>query len=458
MAEAQQVLRMNGLRGRVRLRTDGGLKTGRDIVMAAMLGADEFGFGTAALIAIGCDMARQCHLDTCPTGIATQREDLRSRFTGKPEQVVMFLRFLAEEVRQILAELGFRRLDDVIGRADLLLAPAADTAEGGAAALPALDLAPLLAGGPDGAPRRCTSGGQPAPLAGETPLDEEALLNDALPLLMRGYGVLVHEQIQNSDRTVGARLAGEIARRWGDSGLPSGSITCHFTGSAGQSFGAFCVPGLRLILAGDANDYVAKGMTGGQVIVMPPPHHRFSAQEQIIVGNTVLYGATGGRLLVRGRAGERFAVRNSGAVAVVEGVGDHGCEYMTGGAVVVLGPTGRNFGAGMSGGIAYVYDREHCLPGLLNPQMVRLERIATEAEAADLEALIRHYAQMTGSDLAASLLDGWPEALASFWRVVPDAGVGVERPLERFVADLYPASSTVPYALAGQEAARRMIG
>jgi glutamate synthase (NADPH/NADH) large chain/glutamate synthase (ferredoxin) len=459
LAETQQVLRLNGLRSRVRLRTDGGLKTGRDILVAAMLGADEFGFGTAALIALGCDMARQCHLDTCPTGIATQREDLRQRFTGKPEQVVMFLRFIAEEVRALLADLGFRRLDDIIGRADLLMAQQDAAAEDRAAMLSALDLAPVLASGPDDTPRRYMPVGQPATPTESEPLHEEALLNDALPLLARGYGILLHERIHNSDRTVGARLAGEVARRWGDTGLPGGSITCHFTGSAGQSFGAFCVPGLRLILAGDANDYVAKGMTGGQIIVMPPPHHRYSAEEQIIIGNTVLYGATGGRLLVRGRAGERFAVRNSGAVAVVEGVGDHGCEYMTGGAVVVLGPTGRNFGAGMSGGIAYVYDRGNCLPSLLNRQMVRLERIDREAEAADLETLVRHHAQMTGSDLAASLLARWHDALASFWRVVPETAVTTERPLETLVADLHPASSVVPSVLIGQEtSARRMIG
>jgi glutamate synthase (NADPH/NADH) large chain/glutamate synthase (ferredoxin) len=459
LAEAQQVLRMNGLRGRVRLRTDGGLKTGRDIVMAAMLGADEFGFGAAALIALGCDMARQCHLDTCPTGIATQREDLRKRFTGKPEQVVTFLRLIAEEVREILAGLGFRRLDDVIGRADLLIASKEGAAEARATPLPTLDLDALLASGPADTPRRSTPAEQVVSLAGGKPLDEEELLNDALPLLARGYGVLVHEHIHNAHRTVGAGLAGEIARRWGDSGLPAGSITCHFTGSAGQSFGAFCVPGLRLILAGDANDYVAKGMTGGQIIVMPPPHHRFNAQEQIIVGNTVLYGATGGLLLARGRAGERFAVRNSGAVAVVEGVGDHGCEYMTGGVVVALGPTGQNFGAGMSGGIAYVYDREQRLPDHLNPQMVRLERIESDAEAADLEALIRHHAQVTGSDLAASLLTGWQDALAAFWRVVPETATEAARPLQTVVSGLQLAPGAPPYALGERVAAvRRMTG
>src|SRR5579871_192741 len=436
LAEAQQVLRLNGLRGRVRLRTDGGLKTGRDVVVAAMLGADEFGFGTAALIAMGCDMARQCHLDTCPTGIATQKEELRKKFTGKPEQVVMFLRFIAEEVREILAELGFRCLDDIIGRTDLLVPPAENAGEGKHATLPTLNLEPLLASGPQEPPRRYTPVERHAPLADSKPVDEAALLDYALPLLDLGGKVFLNKQIRNADRTVGARLAGEIARRWGDSGLPPESITCHFTGSAGQSFGAFCVPGLRLILAGDANDYVAKGMTGGQIIVMPPPEHRFNAQEQIIVGNTVLYGATGGLLLARGRAGERFAVRNSGAVAVVEGVGDHGCEYMTGGAVVVLGPTGHNFGAGMSGGIAYVYDPEGCLPGLLNPQMVRLENIENETEAADLKALIRQHAQMTGSDIAFKLLANWEQALASFWRVAPEAADQATQPLRPVVASL----------------------
>jgi glutamate synthase domain-containing protein 2/glutamate synthase domain-containing protein 1/glutamate synthase domain-containing protein 3 len=454
LAEAQQVLRLNGLRGRVRLRTDGGLKTGRDVVVAAMLGADEYGFGTATLIAIGCDMARQCHLDTCPTGIATQREDLRRKFTGKPEQVVLLLRFIAEEVREILASLGARALDDIIGRSDLLTVLLEDVPEAKAKLIATLNLESLLASGPDDTARRHMPQNHRSALARSEPRHEEELLNDALPLLMRDFGVLVHQPIHNADRTVGARLAGEIARRWGNKGLPSGSITCHFTGSAGQSFGAFCVPGLRLILAGDANDYVAKSMTGGQVIIMPPPHHRFVAQDQIIVGNTVLYGATGGLLLARGRAGERFAVRNSGAVAVVEGVGDHGCEYMTGGAVVVLGPTGHNFGAGMSGGIAYVYDREGHLPDLLNPQMVRLERVEQEDEASDLETLVRHHMQMTGSDLAAALLADWQEALGSFWRVVPEAAQAA-RPLQGVVASLQGTPMTAPYALGERGAVAR---
>ncbi len=461
LAETQQVLRMNGLRGRLRLRTDGGLKTGRDVVVAAMLGADEFGFGTAALIALGCDMARQCHLDTCPTGIATQREDLRKRFAGTPEQVGTFLRFIAEEVREILGDLGFRRLSDVIGRVDLLSSATPDTTATGATPLPALDLEALLASGPDGTPR-CYAPANSPTRQGEIPqektaLHEENLLNDALPLLKRGYGIIVHEPIHNRDRATGARLAGEIAHRWGDSGLPSGSITCHFSGSAGQSFGAFCVPGLSMILVGDANDYVAKSMAGGQIIVMPPPYHNSRAHEQTIMGNTVLYGATGGLLLARGQAGERFAVRNSGAVAVVEGVGDHGCEYMTGGTVVVLGPTGCNFGAGMSGGVAYVFDRETRLPGLVNPELVRLERIANEGEADDLTVLLRYHAQMTGSDLASLLLATWQDALPSFWRVVPQTATQTTRPLQSVVSSLHlaPSAPTPVFPLRESEAARR---
>ncbi|HEU5200986.1 MAG TPA: glutamate synthase-related protein, partial [Ktedonobacterales bacterium] len=453
LAEAQQVLRLNGLRNRVRLRTDGGLKTGRDIVVAAMLGADEFGFGTAALIAIGCDMARQCHLDTCPTGIATQREDLRKKFTGRPEQVTTFLLLVADEVRQMLARLGARTLDEVIGRADMLTALSCTqdcTKEAKASAIPTSHLESLLASGPDEAPRRYIPRKHGETPLHTEPLQEEALLNDALPMLTRGHGVLLHERIRNRDRTVGARLAGEIARRWGDSGLPSGSITCHFTGSAGQSFGAFCVPGLRLMLAGEANDYVAKGMAGGQIIVMPHTHHSFNAHEQVIVGNTVLYGATGGMLLVRGRAGERFAVRNSGAIAVVEGVGDHGCEYMTGGAAVILGPTGRNFGAGMSGGAAYIYDEKGYLPGKVNPQMVRMERLTDADEAEDLATLIRYHAQVTGSDLAATLLANWQMTLASFWRVTPETAEAA-RPLQGAITILSHAQAPLPHSLVEQE-------
>jgi glutamate synthase domain-containing protein 2/glutamate synthase domain-containing protein 1/glutamate synthase domain-containing protein 3 len=439
LAEAQQVLRLNGLRSRVRVRTDGGLKTGRDIVIAAMLGADEFGFGTAVLVALGCDMARQCHLDTCPTGIATQREDLRQRFAGRPEHVANFLVALAAEVREILAAIGVRSLSEVIGRADLLAPCAAPRDERYGACGPAapwLDLAPLLAAGADDVPRRHEAARAGVPPTCAEPLAEEQLLDAAAPLLERGHGVLVHASIHNRDRAVGARLAGVIARRWGDAGLPRGTITCQYTGSAGQSFGAFCISGMRLLLVGDANDYVAKGMHGGEVAVMPSPHHRFVAHEQVIVGNTVLYGATGGMLLACGRAGERFAVRNSGAIAVVEGMGDHGCEYMTGGVVVVLGATGRNFAAGMSGGVAYVYDERDDFPARLNAQMVRLERVTVPTEADDVRALIWYHAQATQSDRAAMLLADWPAALARFWRVVPQTGESSARPLETLAANL----------------------
>jgi len=459
LAEAQQTLRLNGLRGRVRLRTDGGLKTGRDVVIAALLGADEFGFGSAALIAIGCDMARQCHLDTCPAGIATQREDLRRKFTGRPEQVVAFLRFVAEEARTLLASLGARSFDEIIGRADLLatLAPTTDETDdlnhADTAAIrhqrpDTLDLAPLLSSGEDDAPRRHsprpvtvatlvereTDADAPASASATTP--EAKLLDDAAPLLMRGYGVTLRGQIHNRDRAMGARLAGEIARRYGDDGLPSGSVTYQFSGSAGQSFGAFCVPGLRLSVWGDANDYVGKGMTGGEIILAPPTQSAFVAHEQVILGNTALYGATGGLLLARGQAGERFAVRNSGAVAVVEGAGAHGCEYMTGGVVVALGAVGANFGAGMSGGAAYVYDEDERFPQRINGETVRIARVTDADEADDLAALLRYHGEATGSDRARSLLAMWPVSARRFWRVIPLVGEPAARPLEATLARL----------------------
>ncbi len=436
LAEAQQVLRKNGLRGRVRLRTDGGLKTGRDIIVAALLGADEFGIGTAALVALGCDMARQCHLDTCPTGIATQREDLRGRFEGRLEHLAAFLLSITEEVRELLASLGARTLDDITGRADLL-AVRDDPQANHERATRVLDsLSPLLSAGPDDTPRRWLGGSATAPATNGLSEYEATLLDDALPLLARGGTVLLQHAIRNRDRTVGARLSGEIAHRWGDSGLPEGHIICHYTGSAGQSFGAFCVPGLRLVLVGDANDYVAKGMTGGEIVVMPPHGARFVAHDQTIMGNTVLYGATGGLLLARGRAGERFAVRNSGAIAVVEGVGDHGCEYMTGGVVVVLGETGRNFAAGMSGGIAYVYDEHDTLPGKVNPELVRMERIAGGGEAEAVAALVAYHLQATASNRAAALLANWPATLDRMWRIVPRAAEEIREPLDAVITYL----------------------
>ncbi|HEX2326651.1 MAG TPA: glutamate synthase-related protein, partial [Chloroflexota bacterium] len=370
LAETQQVLVMNDLRGRIRVRTDGGLKTGRDVLVAALLGAEEYGFGTAALIAIGCDMARQCHLNTCPTGIATQREDLRAKFTGVPEQVIHFFAHVAQDVREGLAALGARTLDEVIGRCDLLRQKSVP----GQPRTDLLDLSAVLAQvDPEGRrPRRCL---QPRnDRAGYEPVDDE-IIPRALPALERGEPFSLSLPIRNSQRTAGARLSGAIALRYGDAGLPEGTVRLRFTGSAGQSFGAFLAPGVHLSLQGEANDYVGKGMHGGQIAVFPPTQAAYSAYRNTIVGNTVLYGATGGSLFVAGRAGERFAVRNSGAQAVVEGAGDHCCEYMTGGMVVVLGETGRNFGAGMSHGLAFVLDEHGSFPQRVNRELVSLERL-----------------------------------------------------------------------------------
>ena len=403
LAEAQQVLMRNGLRGRVKVRVDGGLKTGRDVIIAALLGAEEFGFGTAALVSLGCDMARQCHLNTCPAGVATQREDLRAKFNGQSQYLINYLTLVAGEVRQWLARLGFERMDDVIGRADLLEAPENST----------LDLSAVLCAVPGKSTEAALSNEvHTAPLARQLLLEAEQALNGERSVLMQ-------HPIQNSDRAVGASLAGEIARRYGNAGLAGASITCSFTGAAGQSFGAFCVPGMRLILSGEANDYAGKSMTGGQIIIAPPPDASFAAHQNTILGNTALYGATGGQLFAAGRAGERFAVRNSGALAVVEGVGAHACEYMTGGIVVVLGETGLNFGAGMSAGVAYVLDLEGIFPVRCNTELVDLQRIDDPEEAWALRTIIQWHRKKTHSWRAAQLLAEWRRMHHFFWRVSP---------------------------------------
>jgi glutamate synthase domain-containing protein 2/glutamate synthase domain-containing protein 1/glutamate synthase domain-containing protein 3 len=402
LAETQQVLVRNGLRRRVKVRVDGGFKTGRDVVVGAMLGAEEFGFGTAALVSLGCDMARQCHLNTCPTGIATQREDLRAKFTGRPQFLINYLTHVAEEVREFLAQLGLARLDDLIGRADLL-----ECSEDSA-----LDLSGLLVAMPVTSSRDALVTRPHSVLADD-------LLREAEQALNGERSVLTQHVIHNDDRAIGAGLAGEIARRYGNKGLPGVSITCTFQGSAGQSFGAFSVPGMRLILNGDANDYVGKSMTGGQIIIAPPMEATFATQENAILGNTVLYGATGGYLFAAGRAGERFAVRNSGAVAVVEGLGDHGCEYMTGGMVVVLGETGQNFGAGMSSGVAYVLDTKDNFQSLCNQEMVTLERVGEQHEIESLRSVIEWHARKTRSKHAEQILEQWEHLLPRFWRVQP---------------------------------------
>ncbi len=413
LAETQQVLMLNGLRGRVRVRTDGGLKTGRDIVVAALLGADEFDFGTAALVSIGCDMARQCHLNTCPTGIATQREDLLEKFTGTPEAVINYFTFIAEDVREIMASLGYSRLDDIIGRVDLL-APMEEQLVGRAAALN-LD-AILKDVDPSGTlPRHCM---QPRNDRNIRRLDHEVIVNDITPALETGEGVSLAYDLLNSDLTVGAGVAGAIAERYGIDGLPDETVRIDFFGTAGQSFGAFCTNGMRIALQGEANDYVGKGMSGGEIVIKPTEDASFAGHENVIIGNVVLYGATGGKLFAAGRAGERFAVRNSGAIAVVEGTGDHTCEYMTKGVVVVLGSTGRNFGAGMSNGYAYVLDEDDSFPRKYNPELVDVRRLEP-AEELFLQSLIGEHRDATGSPRANEILYRWDRYLPLFWKVVP---------------------------------------
>ncbi len=417
LAETQQVLVENGLRERVLLRVDGGLKTGRDVIVAALLGAEAYGFGTAALVASGCAMIRQCHLNTCPVGIATQREDLRAKYQGEPEHVIRFMTYVAQQVRMLLARLGARCLDDLIGRVDLL--------QPRDVALPKparLDWSALLRDpDPSGTvPRRRMQARNQRPE--REPLDEQ-LVRDAAPALERAERVERSYAISNRDRSLGARLAGELARRYGDAGLPAGTIGFRFRGAAGQSFGAFTASGTQLTLTGEAQDYVGKGMAGGELVVRPAPGGPAS-ERSVIVGNTVLYGATGGALYASGQAGERLGVRNSGALAVVEGCGDHGCEYMTGGVVVVLGATGRNFGAGMSGGLAYVWDPSERLPGRVNPGMVQLLSLDAPdgPEVALLRALIERHVALTGSAHARRLLEVWERTVASTWLVAPRPG------------------------------------
>jgi glutamate synthase domain-containing protein 2/glutamate synthase domain-containing protein 1/glutamate synthase domain-containing protein 3 len=413
LAETQQTLLLNDLRSRIRVEVDGQIKTGRDVVIAALLGADEFGFSTAPLIAMGCIMMRVCHLNTCPVGIATQNPELRARFQGTPEHVIAYLMFVAEEVRSIMASLGVRRFADLIGRPEMLETDEAIDhwkARG-------VDLSMVLhaADVPPDVPRSCVRA--PTPVLGDA-LDWE-LIEQCEPAIERAEAVRLGPiPVRNVNRTVGGILSGEITRRRGARGLPEGTIELELSGSAGQSFAAWLAPGVTLTLRGETNDYAGKGLSGGVVVVRPPETAQYRAEENMIVGNTVLYGATAGRAFFRGLAGERFAVRNSGARAVVEGVGDHGCEYMTGGRVVVLGPTGRNFAAGMSGGIAYVYDRDRAFKGRCNLELVDLEPL-TDDDAADVKALISEHAQRTGSMVARNVLASWDRSSERFVKVMP---------------------------------------
>jgi glutamate synthase (NADPH/NADH) large chain len=409
LAETQQTLLLNGLRDRIVVQTDGQLKTGRDVVVAALLGAEEFGFATAPLVVSGCIMMRVCHLDTCPVGVATQNPVLRERYTGKPEFVVNFFEYIAEEVREYLAELGFRSIDEAIGHAEMLdVTRAVDHWKASG-----LDLAPILhvPALPEGAARHNTTG-QDHGL--DKALDNK-LVEIAADALERGEPVRAQIEIRNVNRTVGTILGHEVTKRYKGDGLPDGTIDITFTGSAGQSFGAFVPRGITLRLEGDANDYVGKGLSGGRIVVRPDRSASFEAEDQIIAGNVIGYGATSGEIFLRGQVGERFCVRNSGAVAVVEGVGDHGCEYMTGGLVVVLGPTGRNFAAGMSGGVAFVLDLDQ---GRVNPELVELRPVDGDA-AEELEALVRRHLEETDSAVAAQLLDDWPASLQRFTEVMP---------------------------------------
>ncbi len=416
LTETQQTLVANDFRGMVLLRVDGGMKTGRDVVMAALMGAEEYGFGTAALVAEGCIMARQCHLNTCPVGVTTHDPKLIAKYTGTPERVINFFNGIAQEVRSILAGLGFRSLDEIIGRIDLLKSKEPISNQKAIQ----LDLAPILIDvDPDHKKARRRIDERNVPIDWVKESLEEKILRDASDAIEGKRSVKLKYRIRNVHRTVGARVAGRIAKKCGDVGLPPKiELECSFTGSAGQSFGAFLVPGMRLILEGEANDYVGKGMTGGDIAIRPSRKAKFEPSENVIAGNTILYGATGGALYMAGRAGERFCVRNSGATAVVEGVGDHGCEYMTGGQVVVLGPTGRNFGAGMSGGVAYVLDEEKTFEKLYNGELIVISKVAPEDEKT-LRAMIERHFELTQSPLAKKILKAWHRYVPLFWKAHP---------------------------------------
>jgi glutamate synthase (ferredoxin) len=415
LAETHQTLLLNNLRSRIVVETDGQLKTGRDVVVATLLGAEEFGFATAPLVVLGCIMMRVCHLNTCPVGVATQDPRLREKFTGDASHVVNFMRFIAQEVRELMAQLGFRRLEEMVGRSDCLeMKPALDhwKARG-------LDFSAIFHR-PDVGPevgRYCQI---PQEHGLEESLDKTTLLELCRPALERGEKVSATLPIRNRNRVVGTILGSEVTRRYGPAGLPDDTIALTFRGSAGQSFGAFLPKGITLTLEGDANDYIGKGLSGGRLVVGPPRGSSFVPEQNMIVGNVALYGATGGEAFFYGAAGERFAVRNSGAHAVVEALGDHGCEYMTGGRVVVLGPTGRNFAAGMSGGIAYVLDDDDDFAARCNKEMVLLYRLRYPEEIEFVKDLVFRHAQLTGSTRASRVLVDWDYFLPRFVRVLPN--------------------------------------
>jgi glutamate synthase (NADPH/NADH) large chain len=419
LSEAQQVLRANGLRGRVRVQADGGLKTGLDVIKAAILGAESFGFGTAPMIALGCKYLRICHLNNCATGVATQEIKLRDKFfIGLPEMVMNYFKFVARETREWMAKMGVRSMDELIGRMDLM-----DLIQGETDRQKKLDLTPLLnlGGVPDSEPRFCVEPSNPSFDKGEL---AEQIVKDAMPALENQQMLTLEYPIENINRSIGARLSGEIAKRHGAAGLPDGCLTVKFKGSAGQSFGVWNAKGLNLELEGDANDYVSKGMAGGRVVIYPPKNAAYKSNEAIVIGNTCLYGATGGALYASGVAGERFAVRNSGALAIIEGAGDHCCEYMTGGTVIVLGETGYNFGAGMTGGFAFVYDPSERFAYRYNNELIDIHLINSEAmgmyRAFLLEKIAKHV-ELTGSEIGKAMLQDFEDYVDYFWLVKPKA-------------------------------------
>jgi glutamate synthase (NADPH) large chain len=417
LSEVNQVLTLNGLRHRVKLRTDGGLKTGRDIVIAAILGAEEFGIGTLSLVAMGCIMVRQCHSNTCPVGVCTQDDKLRAKFTGTPEKVINLMTFIAEEVREILARLGVTSLDEVVGRTELLR-----QVSRGAEHLDDLDLNPILAkvDAPDHHRRF-----QLNTFRNEVPDSLDAqMIRDAAPVFARREKMQLTYTVRNTHRAVGTRLSAEITAKYGMAALADGHVHVRLRGSAGQSLGAWAVKGLTLEVFGEANDYVGKGLSGGIIVVRPMVSSPLDTRHNTIVGNTVLYGATSGRLFAAGQAGERFAVRNSGADVVVEGCGANGCEYMTGGTAVILGQVGENFGAGMTGGMAFVLDEDDTFAARANPDSIGWHRLGSAKWEARLKALIGEHAVRTDSRRSNAILDDWERWRERFWQVVPHEMAG----------------------------------
>jgi len=414
LAETHQTLVLNNLRSRIAVETDGQLKTGRDVAIAALLGAEEFGFATAPLVATGCIMMRVCHLNTCPAGVATQDPQLRARFAGKPEHVVNFMRFIAEDLREIMAQLGFRTIDEMVGRTDRLEPRRAIShwkAKG-------LDFSKILYQ-PDVGPEVGRFCQMKQDHGIDRSLDMTKLLELCRPAIERGEKVSAELPIRNVNRVTGTITSGEITRKHGAKGLPEDTVRLKFTGSAGQSFGAFVTRGMTLAIEGDANDYFGKGLSGGKLVVYPPAASTFRAEENMIIGNVAFYGASAGEAYIRGLAGERFAVRNSGVDVVVEGVGDNGCEYMTGGRVVVLGRAGRNFGAGMSGGVAYVLDESGDFARRVNGQMVGVEKLEEAGEIAAVRSLVQRHLDHTGSERARAILAAWDSFVPRFVKVMP---------------------------------------